>query len=338
MTAWTRANTDWLHAARWGTFVHYLADAPSCTEAVTLSPDTWNRQVESFDVERYAATLADLGCPYTFLTLGQNSGYYCSPNATYDAIVGHRPSRLSRRDLIADLAAACTRRGIRMMVYFTSSAPCNDPVAMVRLRCTPTWDAGALGFPKGRYTPADAAGTDERLSEFQRHWEAIIREWSLRWGRSVHGWWIDGAYAADRMYRNLDEPNFRSFAAAMKAGNPDSLVAFNPGVRNPVICHSEYEDYTCGEIANTLPTNGVAPCVAPVGRWVQGAQYHLLTFLGGRWCHPEPRFTDEMVVAYTRYVNSWGGVVSWDHPVAPDGRIPDAMLRQLARLGRELRS
>ena len=330
MSDWTRANTDWFRDARWGTFVHYLADAPSCVEPVALSPDVWNRRVDSFDVERYARTLADIGCPYTFLTLGQNSGYYCAPNETYDGIVGRRPTRLSRRDLVGDLADACTKRGIRLLVYFTSSAPCNDPEAIVALRCTPPWDAGKLGFPAGRYPAADGARTDERVHDVQQQWEAVIREWSLRWGSKVHGWWIDGAYVADVMYRHPDAPNFRSFAAAMKAGNPDSIVAFNPGVRNPVICHSEYEDYTAGEISNTLPTNGVEPCVVPVGRWVKGAQYHILTFLGGCWCHSGPRFTDAMVAAYTRYVNSWEGVVSWDHPVTPDGQVPDAILRQLA--------
>ena len=51
-----------------------------------------------------------------------------------------------------------------------------------------------------------------RLAEFQRKWEAVIREWSLRWGKSVSGWWIDGCYFADQMYRFDDEPNFASFA------------------------------------------------------------------------------------------------------------------------------
>ncbi len=333
MSEWKRANTDWLRDARWGNFAHYLADQPSCTEPVEMTPEEWNRRVDSFDVDRYAATLASVGCRYSFLTIGQNSGYFCSPNATYDGLVGRKPSRLSQRDLVGELAAACTKQGVRLLVYLPSAAPCNDAEAIVRLRCTPSWDSGILGFPKGRYAAEDSVGTDERLSEFQQNWEAVIREWSLRWGKQVHGWWIDGCYAADKMYRHADGPNFRSFAEAMKAGNPDSLVAFNSGVRNPIVCVTEYEDYTGGEISNTLPTNGEEPCVLPVGRWVKGAQYHLLTFLGGCWCNPRPRFSDELVVAYTRYVNGWEGVVSWDHPVTPDGQIPEASLRQLAALG-----
>ena len=41
---------------------------------------------------------------------------------------------------------------------------------------------------------------------------------------------------------------FRSFVEACKSGNPDSLVAFNPGVCNPIISITEYEDYAAGEV------------------------------------------------------------------------------------------
>ena len=78
-----------------------------------------------------------------------------------------------------------------------------------------------------------------RLVEFQRRWESIIREWSLRWGQDVSGWWIDGCYFPDQMYRFDDEPNFASFAAALKAGNPQAIVAFNPGVKVPVVVRLE---------------------------------------------------------------------------------------------------
>jgi len=46
----------------------------------------------------------------------------------------------------------------------------------------------------------------------QRHWEAVCREWSLRWGDRVSRWWIDGPYDA-AAYSHPDEPNYRSFPA-----------------------------------------------------------------------------------------------------------------------------
>jgi hypothetical protein len=329
-----RANTDWFLQAKWGVFFHYLADLflPEEVWKAEAGVAAWNHLVEGFDVDGLAEQVAELGAGYVFLTVGQWSGYYCSPNATYDALVQRTPSRLSERDLIADLADALAQVNVPLMVYLTAEAPCYDPLAARQLRCTPPWDAALLGFAPESTFPEDAARTDERLTEFQQYWEAILREWSLRWGPRVHGWWIDCCYVADKMYRHPDPPNFESFAAAMKAGTPDSLVAFNPGVKNPVISHTEFEDYTTGEIAGALPVQSMNPWETPLNRWVDGAQYHILTFLGGYWGHGEPRFTDAMVPAYTRYINGWEGVITWDIPPQPSGLITAPFLRQLQAL------
>lgn len=322
-----RACTDWLRDARWGVFVHFLADVASAPRGTDLPIDDWNRTIDGFDVERLAGQLAEVGAGYFFLTLGQNSGYYLSPNATYDEYVGRQPSRLSRRDLIAELSTALVARGIRCLVYLPSHASAYDRQAAEGLKCTPHWDASAWQLKPGRYLADESV--DTRLSEFQRRWEAVIREWSCRWGHNVSGWWFDGCYHADRMYRHADEPNFASFAAAAKAGNPDSLVAFNPGVKVPVVCATEFEDYTAGEVADAFP---VAFRHRPLGRYVDGAQYHLLTFLGEYWGQGEPRFPDELVIGYTKAVNALEGVISWDVPTHRDGTIPDAFRRQLALL------
>jgi hypothetical protein len=331
-----RANTDWFLSAKWGVFVHYLADIASNVNPIDLAPDEWSRRIDAFDVDGLADQLAHIGAGYFFLTLGQNSGFYLSPNATYDSIVGHTPSHCSRRDLVADLAAAVRGRGLRMMVYFTAAAPCLDRRAIEALKCTPPWDPHLLGFHPDLYDFQD--GVDDRLTEFQLMWEAVIREWSLRWGDTVSGWWIDGCYVADKMYREPDAPNFASFAAAMKAGNPDSIVAFNPGVKVPVICHTEHEDYTAGEIADAFPVSvGWGEERTPLGRWVDGAQYHILTFLGHMWGRGLPRFSDEMVIGYTRDLNRDEGVISWDVPTSREGLIPEPHVRQLRALGKATR-
>ena len=113
------------------------------------------------------------------------------------------------------------------MVYLPAGAPDQDEVAMKKLE----WTRG----------PA-------RNANFQRKWEQVIAEWSTRWGAKVRGWWFDGCYWPNAMYRFCSPPNFASFAAAARQGNPESAVAFNPGVTFPVIAESEQEDYTAGEI------------------------------------------------------------------------------------------
>ncbi|MFH0795694.1 MAG: hypothetical protein V2A65_01385 [Candidatus Omnitrophota bacterium] len=314
-----RADTKWFKDAGWGVACHYLAGLPGGTGdpiGQELSADDWNRRVDAFNLTGLIQQLESIGTRYFWLALGQNSGHYCSPNATYDSFVGIKPSKCSRRDLISDLADELQKRGIRLLVYMPAGAPCNDAIAVSRLE----WEWGYEN------TGGGTKRIGKRLAEFQVKWEAIIKEWSLRWGKKVSGWWIDGCYFADEMYRHPDPPNFQSFASALKAGNPDAIVAFNPGVKVPVISHTEFEDYTAGEISEAFPAN---TSYQSLSRWVNGAQYHILSYLGEGWCLGQPRFPDEFVIGATRHINSFGGVVTWDVPITKEGLIPQPFFRQL---------
>ena len=54
-------------------------------------------------------------------------------------------------------------------------------------------------------------------------------------------------------------------ARALKAGNANRIIAFNPGVQDRVRPHSRHEDYTCGEQNRFLDQ--------PVSRWTGGEPY-----------------------------------------------------------------
>lgn len=316
-TPWKRANTDWFKNCRWGMFVHYLADSASNLKPITLTPDDWNRRIDAFDVDALAAQLAEARVPYFVITLGQNSGFYLSPNATYDQIVGINPSKCSRRDLIADLSRALTARGIRLLAYLPGAAPATDAVAKARLEGKP----------------------DDRMTELQRNWEAVVREWSLRWGPALSGWWVDGPYNKEA-YLHPDAPNYRSFASALKAGNPDSIVTFNNGLRTPLYSVTECDDYTPGEIERDMT---VAPGNTPdysrlsnYERFLDGAQLHVLTIMGEWWGKGPVRFPDELTIGYTKFINRRGGVVSWDAPLTLEGRVDPEFWPQLVALGKAI--
>ena len=321
--------TDWFHAAKWGVPVHILADAASNTSEINLSTDDWNRRIDGIDVDGMARQLAEVKAGYAIITVGQNSGFYLSPNANYDRIVGHSPSRCSRRDLVADLQQALAPYDIPVIAYLPTAAPLGDPLAIRRLRCTPPWDASKIYMPPGRYSPEEGKRTDARLSEFQRNWEAIVGEWSERWGRKVRGWWFDGVYCADLMYRHADEPNFASFARAARRGNPDSILTWNPGVLYPPISVDAEEDYTAGEIND--PDRIDSP-----GRWVGHEQFHVLSFMGKWWGQGPLRFTKEQVIAYTRAVTDYDGVFSWDVPFQVNGLLTDEVMITLAALAKAI--
>jgi alpha-L-fucosidase len=278
-------------------------------------------------VDGLADQLASAGVPCYIITIGQNSGHYLAPNDAYDGYVGISPSKCSRRDLVADLSEALRPRGIRLMVYLPSGAPGADPVAVERLE----WE---WGFEGGWPEAWKTTRTGKRLVAFQRKWEAVTREWSLRWSDKVSGWYIDGCYFADEMYRHDDSPNFASFAAAIRAGNPDSIVCFNHEIATTITSVTEHEDYTAGEFKDALPA-----CPGP---WVERdghkARYHINSYLGQEWGEGEPRFPDELVVGYTKHVMSKGGVVTWDAPLERSGLIRAPFVDQLVAIGQSMKT
>lgn len=323
-------NTDWFQQARWGVMTHYLGAPPSTAGGKELTAEMWNQQVDAFDVPGLVKQVVSAKAGYLLFTLGQNSGHYCAPNATYDKLVGIVPSKCSRRDLVAELARALKPHGIRLMVYLPSGAPAADHVARKKLG----WLWGARG---GWQLPGEPVGG--RLAEFQRRWESIIREWSLRWGQDVAGWWIDGCYFPDQMYRFDDAPNFASFAAALKAGNPQAIVAFNPGVKVPVIAYTKHEDYAAGEVNLDQLSRAVAACR---GRWLEcegkKVQFQILSYLGTSWCRGDrPQMPDDQIIALTRQLAEKGGVITYDVPIQRSGLIPEPFVQQLRAIGRAVK-
>ncbi len=268
------------------------------------------RLVDGFDTEGLARQLESTGAGYLILTIGQNSGHYLAPNKTYDALVGIHPSKCSRRDLIADMQRALAPRGMRLMAYLPAGAPDQDKVAMQRLE----WTRGA--HPN---------------REFQSKWERVIQEWSSRWGAKVSGWWFDGCYWPNTMYRSPQPPNFASFAASARKGNPGSIVAFNRGVLVPIVSITEQEDYTAGETDEPQR-------IRYSEFWQDGAQFHMLSYLGHRWSGGPPRFTAAQAAEWTGRIVGQGGVVSWDVPTDPRGLIPAEFLEQLREIGKTVKA
>jgi hypothetical protein len=301
----------WMQDSRhsWGVMTHYLADWQARDHKLQMDVDVWNKLVDGFDVEGMASRLESVGVGHYQISIGQNSGYYLSPNAAYDRITGIHPSKCSHRDLVADLYEPLRRRDIKLMVYLPSGAPAQDKAAVAALE----WSNG----PHPNQT-------------FQLKWQQVIEEWSRRWRTRVVGWWFDGCYFPNSMYRSVAPPNFTSFAAAARAGNVNSCIAFNPGVIYRILSVSPEEDFTAGEIDK--------PDLVSVHRnengRVDGTQIHMLSFLGERWGSGAPRFTAEQVVAFTRKIRDFGGCVTWDVPVELDGTIAQPFLDQLGALSK----
>jgi hypothetical protein len=309
-----RHRADWMGKAKFGVMTHYLADWKSQDNNFQMTVDKWNSLIDGFDVEALANQLQSVGASYYLISIGQNSGYYLSPNATYDKLTGIRPSKLSHRDLVADLYTALHKRGIKLMVYLPSGAPNGDKEAVAALQ----WRNGP--YPN---------------KEFQQKWEQVIREWSERWGDKISGWWFDGCFFPNSMYRSEEPPNFRSFAAAARAGNPNSALAFNPSVIYRLLSITPEDDYIAGEIDKPE----LASARHETDGRVDNTQIQMLSYLGPTWGRGnQPRFSTEQVVAYTKKITDMGGAVTWDAPVQLNGTISQPFLDQLAAIGKAVRA
>jgi alpha-L-fucosidase len=292
----------WLKEAKFGVFVHYLGEGPN-----------WNERVESFNADKFADQLQQTGAKYLIFTLGQNSGYYCSPNASYEKYAGYKTGqRCSKRDLPMEITEALAKRGIRLMLYLPSRSPQRDNQAMAGLH--------------------DVHERQPAPQEFTKRWSEVIAEWSLRYGTKISGWWFDGSYNTAG-WDDLTRPyNWNTWAAACLAGNPESILAFNPGTRidKAFTALTDQQDYTAGEQNKFQVTPETNPAQKDL-------QWHILSFLGTRWAGRDgPTNSDEYMVDYVRKVNALGGTVTIDVNVSADGTIYPPHLRQLIAIGKEI--
>jgi len=304
-------NTDWFSKAGYGVFVHYLQEIQNEPASVqSLGKTTsWDECVREFDVNRFADAMAEAGAGYVIFTTHQRTRFLIAPNATFDRITGYRPGEAcATRDLVADLSEALHRKGIPLMLYWTGNGP--------------TSDAKAVAAFGGWKTPI----TREWVSQ----WAAVVEEYGNRYGDKVAGWWVDGCYFTHGNLR-YDDEKLGILARALKAGNPKRIIALNPGIE--ITAYSRHEDFTAGE-QNRFHDR-------PLGRWLKGEQWHILSFLGAErpdnylaagWCEPGVRYTKQELAEYIFDVNHVGGVVSIDVLLYRDGSLDRSQLETLKSL------
>jgi lysophospholipase L1-like esterase len=296
-------STDWFKDAGYGVFMHFL---PGDAKGLAL--------VNEFDVEALARQLETLGAKYFVITLGQNSGFFNSPNAAYDRFTGYAPGeRCSTRDLPLDLYQVLKPKGIKLMLYL----PCQTPNQDARAQ-------KAFGLPEGK--------RDQPINlEFAQKWAQVIQEWSDRYGDKVAGWWFDGGYE----HIKFNEAIAQVYAKAVKHGNPNAIVTFNPGVK--LVRYTQAEDYTAGELNEPFD-------VLPASRWVEGSQWHALTYLGSHWSARDTRYPAEKWAQWVSTAVSKGGVVTldmgpnWDPQAGPIGSLAEAQMAQVQAIRTAVRA
>jgi hypothetical protein len=323
--------TDWFHSAKYGVSHHFLSNYINRVAADESEKwhagESWDDFLATFAVRAYAASLAEAGVGFVILTLGQNSGYLLGPNRAYEKVAGVAPGERTpaRRDLPMDIADALAEHGIKLILYI----PANPPHTAHK-------SEGDYAITKAfGYTPGqDGVPSQATMTQ----WHAVLREYSERYGDKAAGWWIDGVFPGlQPAYADMTKTNnWSSFAAALKAGNPDRVITLNsglgPSLHKPT---SVYDDYTPGENRNlgAVPERGE--------RWADEArsvQWFDFTYLGAfdpYWAGWGNRGTSKDTEELARWVASataLGGVIGMDTRVDRFGRIDAAQLAQLRRV------
>ena len=324
--------TAWMPEGSFGLMVHWLAPGPMPQSGERIEEN--DRAVEAFGLDRFVEEFASTGADWLMFTIGQNKGYYASPNSVLDRYGA--PGRGSRRDLVLEIAARVKSLGKRFVAYLPSEVNAQDETIK-----------RAFGWN-------DEPGTDQ--AEFQRRYTEFIEEYSLRFGALCDGWWYDGCYDWPQFNNGLYD--FPRWVEASRAGNENAVLAFNDasfccGFDLPV---TPLQDALFGEVEALregkvrLGREEDSPRVLPEGRFVPGTacQWHAMVPINGQDMHawfyetpgpmPGPCYSDDELFLFVDRCNAVGGAVTLNALIYQEGHIGDGGLSQLQRLGRHLRA
>lgn len=315
-------DTEWFYERGYGIFVHLLAaNVNNPDSPLSFGKHTsWDECLNEFDCEAFAEDVKQAGAGYVILTILQTTKYMLAPNETFNRVTGYKNGEACPSfDFIERVYESLHKRDIDLMLYFTGDGPANDEIA-----------GNAFGY-RG-YHPNGTKVT----KEFVEKWSEVLREYSLRYGKKVKGWWLDGTPSVI----GYDVELLKIITDAARAGNEDAICACNyfgvlgdyGVVRKQVLCGTPYCDYTAGEMVYFEDV--------PAAPFIGEQRWHILTHIGKSqtmyeyegWARSGTRYTAEYMQDYYRKVHAHGGVISVDVCVYRDGHIDPDQIAVLAQM------
>lgn len=227
-----------------GVMIHYLAEV-----------EVAKSKLAEFNVEEVVKTIKSVGADYFVFTIGQNTGQYLIDSKALVDICPFYSPRLMGRDVGKELAAALSREGISLFLYLPFRAPQRDKALMECL--------------------GDNSERKPTTPQFMHAWSQMIREYSLRYGHQLAGWWFDGAYNLD----GIDDKQWTEFCSATQIGSSFRYVALNPGegVKYFSKKQSVCQNYSAGEL------NLVMSYDFDKADFNAEMSPHILTYLSSKW-------------------------------------------------------
>src|SRR5229473_6610104 len=153
--------TTWMRRGIFGISTHYFP----------LSVNTRERVAQDLDVDLLAQGAVSAGAGWVMLTLQHQNWIMMAPNETFAKLIGSRDFMTSR-DVPRELARSLKKHNLPLMLYVNLRL---DPDS----HASTTVREGMGGWPPSDRLIANIA--------------SVYREYSLRYGRDVAGWWVDSA-------------------------------------------------------------------------------------------------------------------------------------------------
>ncbi|MBB3186203.1 hypothetical protein FHX64_000366 [Microbacter margulisiae] len=319
--------SNWM-VGKWGIMVHWIAPGPAPAKGPWIKD--LNTAVNNFNLNRFLSQVKESGADYLVFTIGQNTGYYTSPNATLDSLVGY--GHCSKRDLVLEIAEGIHHQRKRFIAYLPG-----EIMESKSLHKGFGWNA-------------------ENQNTFQYRYTDFIRCYSLKFGKLLDGWWFDGCYNLWAAY--YIPRDWKLWTSAARAGNTDAVVAYNDGsfyVGSLLpIAPYPYQDYLSGECwkfwQNKIVVGHEEPTFTtlPSSRFVKGTQcqFHVMLPIDCNkdWMHdtpgkmPPPSYTDNELFPAVLNVLKVGGTVTLNVGIYQEGYISSQTLDQLKRLNKYIKN
>lgn len=187
------AAMQWFGEARYGLFLHYglysllgrheWVQYRECIPVADYARLADQFTAEGFDADRITELAERFGMRYVNLTTRHHDSFCLFESAATDFSSVNSPAR---RDLVQELADACSRRGLGLCLYYSHGRDWRHPHA-------PNNDAwgGSARPPYDPAEPAYAVGDDHNLDEYLEFMRTQIRELLTNYG-PIAAIWLDG--------------------------------------------------------------------------------------------------------------------------------------------------
>lgn len=325
---------QWMADGSYGMMVHYIVGPNGNTlEEKTAS---LNQIIEGFDLDFFMKQFEESGADWLIFTIGQNTGYYNSPNRVIDTIF---PGRTPKRDLVLEIAQRVKGMGKRFIAYLPVEMWMQKPDIQ-----------GAF-----HWNEADQ-------SEFLKTYLLFLKSYSIKLGRNCDAWWFDGCYPEI----HEGKWGWENWISNARTGNPDAAIAFNDGAFcvGRIAPVTPLQDYHAGEVhlledgkiridplnqgdvyvngdGKVRRLNQEPEFHMPKSQYIDGVQWHALvpvnsSFVGEIIPMDKLDYTSKQLLEFVRKCKSVKGAVTFNVPLEMNGHIPAHSASKLKVLGEAL--